>query len=342
MFVSVIVPCYNHAPYLKQRIESILNQTYQNFELILLDDVSPDESGEILLSYKDHPKVSHCIINEKNSGSTFHQWNKGMQLAQGELIWIAESDDIADLSFLEILVEPFQHNPNLVLAYSQSHRMDSQGKITGSWKSHTADLDPKKFDENFTMLGLDYIAQFLVVKNTIPNASAVLFKKSSYLKLNEKHLTFKLVGDWLVWSKIISQGDIYFCSTTLNFFRYHNNSTIAKAKQSNQQFTISNEVILFREHMNSHWSDLSKNVIQIETIYKKNKKYHFKAVYRNSSLAIRKRLYKSVPSTIFETMKYCPPYLKPMIFTKVLIKIIYSITIDAPLKKINDFFQKFQ
>ena len=76
MFVSVIVPCYNHAPYLKQRIESILNQTYQNFELILLDDVSPDESAEILLSYKDHPKVSHCIINEKNSGSTFHQWNK--------------------------------------------------------------------------------------------------------------------------------------------------------------------------------------------------------------------------------------------------------------------------
>ena len=90
MFVSVIVPCYNHAPYLKQRIESILNQTYQNFELILLDDVSPDESGEILLSYKDHPKVSHCIINERNSGSTFHQWNKGIALAQGELIWIAE------------------------------------------------------------------------------------------------------------------------------------------------------------------------------------------------------------------------------------------------------------
>ena len=180
MFVSVIVPCYNHAPYLKQRIESILNQTYQNFELILLDDVSPDESAEILLSYKDHPKVSHCIINEKNSGSTFHQWNKGMALAQGELIWIAESDDAADLSFLETLVEPFQQNPNLVLAYSQSHRMDSQGNITGTWKDYTDNLNSKKFEKDFIINGLDYINEFLIVKNTIPNASAVVFKKETY------------------------------------------------------------------------------------------------------------------------------------------------------------------
>ena len=78
MFVSVIVPCYNHAPYLQARIDSIINQTYQNFELILLDDLSPDNSAEIILSYKNHPKVSHCIINEKNSGSTFAQWNKGL------------------------------------------------------------------------------------------------------------------------------------------------------------------------------------------------------------------------------------------------------------------------
>ena len=113
MFVSVIVPSYNHAQYLEARIESILNQEFEDFEVILLDDLSPDHSAEILERYRNHPKVSHCIINEKNSGSTFFQWNKGIQLAKGELIWIAESDDIAAPKFLEELVQSFEKNKNL-------------------------------------------------------------------------------------------------------------------------------------------------------------------------------------------------------------------------------------
>ena len=68
--VSVILPNYNHVVYLKERIESILNQTYQNFELILLDDCSADNSCDILNAYKEHPKVSALVLNEKNTGNT--------------------------------------------------------------------------------------------------------------------------------------------------------------------------------------------------------------------------------------------------------------------------------
>lgn len=332
MFVSVIVPCYNHAPYLRQRIESILNQTYQNFELILLDDVSPDESGEILLSYKDHPKVSHCIINEKNSGSTFHQWNKGMALAQGELIWIAESDDVADLSFLETLVEPFQQNPNLVLAYSQSHRMDSQGKITGSWKDHTDDLDPKKFEEKFTISGIDYIDQFLIIKNTIPNASAVLFKKHTYQQVGGANPHLKLIGDWEIWSKIVAQGDIFFSAKKLNYFRYHETSVIAKAKKTQGNTLLRNQVIEFRQLISIYWKSLPQNR-NILNIQKKNKKYLFQDIKRNSSLAIRKRYYKEILPTSIQTIRNTPLYLLPVIIPKLLVKLIFSICIDAPLKK---------
>lgn len=68
--VSVIVPNYNHAPFLRERIDSILAQSYTDFELILLDDCSTDNSRDILNSYRDNPHVSHIIFNEKNSGST--------------------------------------------------------------------------------------------------------------------------------------------------------------------------------------------------------------------------------------------------------------------------------
>src|SRR5882757_6677219 len=68
--VSVIVPNYNHARYLRKRIESVLGQTYQDFEVILLDDCSTDNSREVLVSHRDNPKV-RIDFNENNSGSVF-------------------------------------------------------------------------------------------------------------------------------------------------------------------------------------------------------------------------------------------------------------------------------
>ena len=93
--VSVIVPNYCHSMYLDERILSILNQTYNNFELIILDDCSPDNgaSKSVIEKYRDNSHISQIIFNEKNSGSTFKQWEKGINLAKGEFIWIAESDD---------------------------------------------------------------------------------------------------------------------------------------------------------------------------------------------------------------------------------------------------------
>ena len=100
--VSVIIPNYNHAPYLRQRIDSVLKQDYQDFEVILLDDCSKDDSRQVLDSYRNHPKVSHVVYNEQNTGNTFIQWERGVNLAQGRYIWIAESDDVAELSLIHI------------------------------------------------------------------------------------------------------------------------------------------------------------------------------------------------------------------------------------------------
>src|SRR5215472_4105163 len=101
--VSVIIPNYNHARYLQQRIDTVLGQTFQDFEVILLDDCSTDESRSIISEYAKDPRV-RTEFNEVNSGSTFKQWNKGVRLARGEYVWIAESDDYADKRFLEKLV----------------------------------------------------------------------------------------------------------------------------------------------------------------------------------------------------------------------------------------------
>ena len=76
--VSIIVPNYNHAPYLEQRFDSIYNQTYQDFEVIILDDCSTDASKSIIEKYRNHPKTKHIVYNSSNSSSPFKQWNKGI------------------------------------------------------------------------------------------------------------------------------------------------------------------------------------------------------------------------------------------------------------------------
>ena len=119
--VSVIVPNFNHSAYLKQRIDSILNQTYQDFELIILDDCSTDNSREIIDLYVNCAKVSNIVYNEKNSGNTFKQWKKGISLAVGKYVWIAESDDWCEATLLETLVVGIEKDDNCIISYCQSY-----------------------------------------------------------------------------------------------------------------------------------------------------------------------------------------------------------------------------
>ena len=118
--VSVIIPNYNHARYLDQRIQTVLDQTYTNFEVIILDDCSTDNSLEVIAKYKDNPHVSQIVVNEQNSGSTFKQWDKGIHLAKGEIIWIAESDNYCELNLLEELVKAYTEKENTIMAYNST------------------------------------------------------------------------------------------------------------------------------------------------------------------------------------------------------------------------------
>ena len=234
--ISIIVPNYNHEKYLKQRLGSIFNQKYSNFEVILLDDCSTDNSKKILSEYSENPKVSHCVFNKINSGNTFIQWNKGIALAKGEFIWIAESDDFCELNFLEELIQPLLHDDEIVLSYCQSNRVDEAGKYTGNWLNHTNSLDKTFFLTNFILNGNDFIERFLIYKNVIPNASGVLFRKKNALSLGklETDSFLKYCGDWLFYLKLITNDKVAFNSSALNYYRYHPKSVIALANESGE------------------------------------------------------------------------------------------------------------
>lgn len=222
--ISVVIPNYNHGPFLKQRIDSVLNQTLGDFELIILDDCSSDNSREIIKKYAANDKRIHFYFNETNSGSTFKQWKKGIELAKGEYIWIAESDDWCESSFLEVVMEKFFVFPNVGLVYCQSWKIDEHDQILGSWKEWTDVVDKAHWNEDFMNKGKQELQNYFCLRNTIPNASAVVFDKSLSDSLPSQVFEMRLCGDKMVWTSMLLKTDIYFIAKPLNYFRAHINS----------------------------------------------------------------------------------------------------------------------
>jgi glycosyltransferase involved in cell wall biosynthesis len=225
ILVSVIIPNYNHATYLKQRIESVLNQTYPDFEVIILDDASTDNSREIIEGYRGHEKINQIIYNEQNSGSVFRQWKKGIELAKGEYIWIAESDDYCESDLLENLIEPFRQLKKVTLSFCQSWIVNDSGKILRDNKIWTDSIDSQRWSADFLNDGQDEVRNYLLFKNCIPNASAVVFRKDALSNHFDYPYQWLYAGDWFTWINILEKGSIYFVKEKLNYFRTHENTT---------------------------------------------------------------------------------------------------------------------
>lgn len=328
--VSIIVPNYNHVKFLKKRLDSLLNQTFQDFELIILDDYSPDNSKTVIEYYRDDPRITYIIYNSKNSGSTFYQWNKGVDLARGELIWIAESDDTADSVLLEKLVRPFEENKKLVLSYCQSNRMNDNDEITGTWLDWTNSLDTEqKFKSNFFMNGQNYIEKYLIYKNTVPNASAVLFKKEIYQSVGGAIPDLKTTGDWEVWLKLLSLGDIFYYAQPLNNFRYHNNSVIAKFSMASK-ITESRHQILAM--YNSYISFLKQN--DMNKLLKLSKYQKHVYLKKQVTYKIRKHIFKGLGNDI--NMSLTNNWLVNLFFlVKVLLQIFYFTSFKLLMDKLQ-------
>jgi len=243
--VSVIVPNYNHSKYLDERIESILNQTIKEIEVIILDDKSPDKSIDVIKKYTADKRVS-VIVNQINSGSVFKQWIKGIKIANSNFIWIAESDDKCENTFLEMILEKFKEK-DVCLAYSQSKVINGKNKIVANNYFHyTDDLNVEKWKKDYIDSYEKELIDGLAIKNTIPNASAVVFKKFDTTEFYNNVEGMKIAGDWLFYLHCLQNGKIAFVSKALNCHRRHPQSVVSK-NDNNRAFI--NEIIKIQKYI---------------------------------------------------------------------------------------------
>ena len=246
--VSVVIPNYNYDNYIEKRIDSVLNQTYPIYELIILDDCSKDKSVEIIENKikqikVDKPNVKVKFIKNKiNSGNVFIQWKKAFEESTGDYLWIAEADDLCSKYFLNVAMQGFE-NAAVVLSYTESKGINSNGKIVNHDFRFWADLyHIRLWNKDFIIDGKEFLDKSLSINNSIVNASAVIFKKISKINFNKifkDTMKYKLSGDWYFYSKYLLYGYISYSVDSLNYHRVHENSVT----NSTDKLTKFNEII---------------------------------------------------------------------------------------------------
>lgn len=226
--VSVIVPNYNYGRYLPRRLDSIFHQAFPLYEVLVLDDASTDESVGITRTYFQETKSEgRLLTNEGNSGSVFRQWQRGVACCAGDLVWIAEADDLSEESFLRELAPAFE-DPDVVLAFSQSKQIDGDGNILAeNYLEYTRDISDR-WRADYVNDGSDEIAESLSIKNTIPNVSAVLFRREALARafqtIGDDLFRYRVAGDWLVYLHVLLQGKAFYNCKSLNLHRRHSDS----------------------------------------------------------------------------------------------------------------------
>ncbi len=218
--VSVIIPNYNHAIFLEQRIESVLSQTYADYEVIILDDCSTDHSRDIIEKYRGNNKVATILYNEVNTGNTFKQWVKGIELSKGKYIWIAESDDWCEATFMEEIMSGLLQDESCVVGYCQSYCIDGTNSIR--WQSSYSSLSSY-------ITGDRFINNYMLAGTAIFNASMAIWKKDSYSLISNEFLNYRFCGDWLFWIELSRHGNVFISGKLLNYFRKHENDVSSKA-----------------------------------------------------------------------------------------------------------------
>jgi glycosyltransferase involved in cell wall biosynthesis len=227
--VTVIVPNYNHEAFLQKRLDSVYGQSYPNFEVILMDDCSTDESRKILNEYASrHADKTKCVLNEINSGGVFFQWAKGIEQASGELIWIAESDDWCSENFLAELVGYFR-DESVNLAYCRSVFVNGNKESDQVWtiEEYLADLDQTLWKSSFVDTAHNLVNRHWAVKNIIPNVSSALFRRPKTFELNkdEEWMGMRVCGDWIFYLTQARGGMVAYSSNATNYYRQHARNT---------------------------------------------------------------------------------------------------------------------
>lgn len=259
--VSIIVPCYNQEKFISETIQSVINQTYTNWECIIVNDGSSDNSNEVINSLIINNKRIK-LLQQENQGVCVAR-NNGIKNSNGQFILPLDGDDLIDKSYLEKAITYFLNNPDTTLVYCKADRFDKKNKY---WNL------PKYNYKN-------------EIWNNCIFCSAI-YKREDYDKTNGYNVNMKKgLEDWDFWLSLLNENSkVYQIPEILFHYRY----------QKKSRTTIANKNIreLCKIIYNNH-PDIYINYIQ-DIIFYKNKSEKFEKIEKTLIFRLLKSFYNNI------------------------------------------------
>lgn len=217
--ISIVFTSYNHIRFLKKSLESLLEQTYPNFEIILVDDCSNDGSQELLKNYSADNRIKLFLKNE-NSGSYVYSSNFGASQAKGEFLLFSQCDDYSEPILLEKLFNGLSFNKDTCVAFCCSTLIDENNRIIATDYAGREKKFKTQCGSDTLITGIQMI-RYLSKACVIPNLSAALIRKDLFWQVGGFSDKYKVVADLDFWLKTASLTNFYYVSRSLNNFRQH-------------------------------------------------------------------------------------------------------------------------
>lgn len=254
--VSVIIPCYNQAQYLSDALDSLLLQTYQNWEALVVNDGSSDKTEEVALYYiNKEPKIRY--VSKENGGLSSAR-NIGAKLAQGEYLLPLDADDIIKPEYMEMAIEAFVENPGLKLVYCQGYLF---GLKSGLWE----EVSYKGYKN--LLLGISSIF------------CSAFFRKSDWEKIGgyDENMC-KGHEDWEFFIRLLEgEGLVYQIPLPLFYYRVKQSSMITMANKRETKAETSFYMYSKNRNIYSHYFD--DDILNI--LYELNNFREQKAKHKN-------------------------------------------------------------
>lgn len=230
--VSICIPNYNYSHFIGEAIQCALEQTYKNFELIIVDNCSTDNSEEVIKRFSD-PRI-RFYKNDRNIGLT-RNWNRCLSLARGEYITLLHADDKITPNSIEKRVEILDRNPTVGLVYASCIYIDGKGAVTGEFHP---------YDKDCIMRGEDEFKR-LVLGNHFTTPT-IMVRKKCYEALGDFYEEY-LYMDWEKWLRITLNYDVSFIYEPLGYSRLHDASaTNSYLLNKRMNFAIMDQYRMFK------------------------------------------------------------------------------------------------